>query len=153
MSDILAFVDGDRGLVSFLAFINVSRVYESDATGTIKVVPAPEDLVAWFHRNPYLQAGQPEPVSVGGVSGVQFDLVVEDLPQDYYAECGVGCVDLFSTNELSSFSLSEDEALGSRFRSRVIILKDVKGDTVVILINGPSAEFYDFLPNSSIHKY
>jgi len=144
-SDSIWIMQGDPAKSSYLSsllIINVRSVYESDTKGTTRVVPVPEDLAAWYHRHPYLQAAQPQPITVGGANGVQFEIVAEDLPENYYAECGVGCVDLFPVSSNSFFYL------GERLKGRVIILNDVKGDTVVIQFDSPPAEYYGVLPEA-----
>ena len=47
------------------------------------MVDAPKDMVGWLQQHPYLQTSKPEPVRVGGVKGLQFDVVLGDLPQNY----------------------------------------------------------------------
>ena len=42
-------------------------------------MPAPDELVGWFQHHPYLKTSKPEPVTVGGVKGVQFDVDVVNL--------------------------------------------------------------------------
>ncbi len=68
-----------------LSFVNAQEVYvyEPTRTGTPNLVKAPEEMVGWFQQHPYLQTSKPEPVTVGGVKGVQFDVVVGDLPEGY----------------------------------------------------------------------
>jgi hypothetical protein len=79
-----------RGETVGLGFLNVQRVYEPSKSGLPIVVNAPKDLVGWLEHHPYLQTSNPEPVRVGGVSGVQFDVAVaKDLPEDYHSG---GCV-------------------------------------------------------------
>ena len=73
--------------------MNVKEVFKP---GTRNVVEAPKDLVGWFQHHPYLKTDKPEPASIGGVKGVEFDVLVQDLPQDYYGVCGRGCVDIFN---------------------------------------------------------
>jgi hypothetical protein len=75
--DILRISRGEMGIVGFA---NVHEVYEPTRTGAPNVVEAPEDIVGWFRRHPYLDTTEPEPTTVGGVEGVQFDVIVEDLP-------------------------------------------------------------------------
>ena len=89
-----------RGQTAGLGFANVQEVYKPTKTGSANVVDAPKDMVGWFQQHPYLQTSKPEPVRVGGVKGVQFDVVVGDRPQNYIPICTsiVGtpnCVDLF----------------------------------------------------------
>src|SRR5215207_2058735 len=82
--------------------VNVQRVYEPSKSGNPIVVHTPKDLVGWLEHHPYLKTSDPEPVSVGGVEGLQLDVAVaKDLPEDYHS--GVcssiaeskECVDLF----------------------------------------------------------
>jgi hypothetical protein len=129
-----------QGEERWVRFANVKEVYKP---GTLNVVKAPKDLVGWFQHHPYLKTGKPEPVTVGVVKGEQFDVLVEDLPQDFYGECGRGCVDIAS--------LSNDEQL-LEFREgkkrRVIVLEDVKGSTVTIDFGSIVADFDNFLPEA-----
>jgi hypothetical protein len=79
VSDVLGLIWGES---AGLSFVNAQQtyVYKPTRTGTPNVVEVPEDMVGWFQRHPYLQTSKPEPATVGGVKGVQFDLVVRDLP-------------------------------------------------------------------------
>lgn len=125
---------------AYLRFANVKEVYEP---GTQDAVEAPEDLVGWLQDHPDLKTGEPEPITVGGVEGVQIDVLVEDLPQDVYGECGVECVDIAP--------LSGGEQ-GVYFREtnkrRVIVLEDVKGETVTIDFAAPVDLFDEFAPEA-----
>ena len=69
-----------RGQTAGLNFSNVQDVYKPTTTGSAIVVDAPKDLVGWLQQHPYLQTSEPEPVTVGGVKGLQFDVVVGDRP-------------------------------------------------------------------------
>src|SRR5215208_3872781 len=64
------------GQTAGLTFVNVQEVYKPTKTGGPNVVDAPEDMVGWLQQHPYLQTSKPEPVRVGGVKGLQFDVVV-----------------------------------------------------------------------------
>ena len=66
-----------------MRFGNVREVYEPAKTGTPNAVEAPKDMVGWFRRHPYLQADEPEPVTVEGAKGEQFAVVVGDLTEAY----------------------------------------------------------------------
>ncbi len=77
-----------------LGFVNPQEVYKPTKTGLPNVVEAPEDMVGWFQHHPYLQTSKPEPATIGGVKGEQFDVVVGDLPEDYRGVCGSDCVDI-----------------------------------------------------------
>src|SRR5215204_3256974 len=88
-----------RGQTAGLGFANVQEVYKPTTTGSAIVVDAPKDMVGWLQQHPYLQTSKPEPVTVGGVKGLQFDVVLGDLPQTYSGTCTTivgqpNCVDL-----------------------------------------------------------
>src|SRR3712207_3838478 len=73
----------DRGGMRALGFVNAREVYKPTKTGPPNIVNAPKDLLGWFRQHPYLRTDRPKRVTVGGVEGVQFDVNVEDLPEDY----------------------------------------------------------------------
>ena len=78
----------------YISFANVKEVYKP---GTTEVVDAPKDLVGWLQQHPYLKTSKPQPVTLGGVKGEQLEVLVEDLPKDYYGLCSEGlsdCVDI-----------------------------------------------------------
>src|SRR5687767_10131111 len=77
----------ERGETGGLGFTNIREVFKPTRTGTGNVVDAPDDMVGWFRQHPHLKTSKPEPVTVGGVKGVQFDVVVE-VPEDYSGVCG-----------------------------------------------------------------
>ncbi len=127
-----------------MGFANVQEVfiYKPTKTSGPNVVEAPEDMVGWFLRHPHLRTSDPEQVKVGGVEGVRFDLAVGDLPEDYFGECGSGCVDLFRVGGAYPVSLwLEDEA-------RFIVLEDVRGETVTTGFVSPAAEFDEHAPEA-----
>jgi hypothetical protein len=132
---------GQPGEGGWILFATVKEVYKP---GTLKVVEAPEDLVGWFQEHPYLKTSKPKPVTVGGVEGKQLDVVVEDLPKDVYGECGRECVDILSQSggEHSTYFLEKDT------ERRVIVLEDVKGETVEIAFSSPQEEFDEFAPEA-----
>jgi hypothetical protein len=129
------------GEIGRLAFSNVQKVYKPTKTDTTKVVEVPEDLVGWFEHHPYLQTDKPEPVTVGGVKGAEFDVVVEDLPEDHLSPCGTDCVDIFrqTTGDLPLFE--EDEV-------HLILLEDVKGETVTIDYSSLATDFDEVAPEA-----
>jgi hypothetical protein len=135
-----------QGETRRIGFVNAWEVYKPTKTGALNVVEAPEDMVGWFQQHPYLLTDKPEPVTVGGVKGVQFDVVVENLPEDHFGVCGSDCVDLFanlSTNSaLPVFQVESDKV-------RLIVLEDVNGDnTVTISLVSPATEFDEFAPEA-----
>jgi hypothetical protein len=139
-SDTLQIARGER---ERLAFTNVQAIFKP---GTLEVVEAPKDMVAWFQHHPYLQTSKPEPVTVGGVKGEQFDVVVKNVPQEYYGLCsqkfGPGhCVDLFG---ISSGLPENLIAVYEEDKVRVIVLEDVRRETVTIYYSSPATEFDEF---------
>src|SRR5215207_8429536 len=100
------------GQTAGLGFVNVQEVYKPTRTGTANVVDAPEDMVGWLQQHPYLQTSKPEPITVGGVKGLQFDVVVGDRPQNYIPTCtsiigNPNCVDLFRLRTAGQIFLTE----------------------------------------------
>ena len=128
---------GQPGEGGWITFANVKEVYKP---GTLKVVKAPKDLVGWFKYHPLLQTSKPELVTVGGVKGEQFEVVVEDLPKDFHGDCGLECVDVSSqsSGEQSTYFLEKNR------ERRVIVLEDVKGKTVEIALSSPPEKFDEF---------
>jgi hypothetical protein len=127
---------------SSLGFLNPKENFDPSKPGELATVPVPEDMVAWFQAHPGFRAEQPEPVQVGGVSGVQFDTLVTEAPEDYPPVCGGPCVNLFPLSDGGGWAFSEAE------KNRVIILDDVEGETVVITFGGPAVDFEEFLPKA-----
>jgi hypothetical protein len=125
-----------------LGFANIQEVYKPTRTGSPNVVEAPEDMVGWFRRHPYLKTAEPEPVTVGGVEGVRFDVVVENLPEGYRGVCGTDCVDI------ARFSDGQMLFHPKGVRERVIVLKDVGGETVTIGFGSPATKFDEFAPEA-----
>jgi hypothetical protein len=107
------------------------------------IKPAPRDLLAWLRDHRYLKTTAPEPVSLGGVRGVQFDVTVDKVPSgpsncEQYAPAH--CVMLFPitrTGELIDFV--EVSGAPSRYT-----LLDVGGQPVLITVGAPSNQFEAF---------
>jgi hypothetical protein len=131
-----------------LAFVNAQWVFKPTKTGTPTVVEAPEDMVGWFQRHPYLRTSEPEPVTVGGVKGVQFEVVVKDLPENYSGPCVVegylgDCVDIFeSPGGVGWIAFMKDN------KQRLFVLEDVKGKTVTMGFTIPATEFDEQAPEA-----
>jgi hypothetical protein len=130
---------GQQGEIGNLTFANVKEVFKP---GTTNVVEAPKDLVGWLQHHPYLKTSKPKPVTVGGVKGEQFEVLVDHLPKDPNGYCGSDCLDIFnqSSNQIGYFREVN--------KRRVIVLGDVKGDTVVIWFAGPPDTFDKFAPKA-----
>jgi hypothetical protein len=135
------------GQTAGLGFVNVQEVYKPTRAATPNVVDAPKDVVGWFQQHPYLQTSKPEPVTVGGVKGLQFDVVVGDRPQNYIPICTsiVGtpnCVDLVRLSTGGPILLVEGDKAG------VIVLEDVEGETITIGFVSPASEFGELAPEA-----
>ena len=139
VSDHVAFTWRDTGK---LDFVNPQEVYEPTKTGTANVVDAPKDMVGWFQHHPYLQTDKPKTATVGGVKGAQFDVVVGDMPESYSGTCGSDCVDLFRVSTSTTLGLPKG------YKARVIVLENVKGETVTIGWVSPVSEFAEFAPEA-----
>jgi hypothetical protein len=141
------FLEITQGQTAGLNFVNVQKVYKPTKTGSAIVVDAPKDMVGWQQQHPYLQTSKPEPVGVGGVKGVQLEVVVGDLPQTYNPTCSTivgnpNCVDLIR------LSTGEPIFLLEGVKVRVTVLEDVGGETVTIGFFSPTSEFEEFAPEA-----
>jgi hypothetical protein len=144
VSDALAL--SSQGETRWIGFTNVQEVFKPTAKGTLSgnsnVVKAPKDLVGWFHHHPYLQTEKPQNVTVGGVKGEQFDLVVE-VPEAYYGACGSDCMDIYMLGSGETVGFEDGN------KTRIIVLEDVKGEMVAFDIGvSQSSEFDEFLPEA-----
>jgi hypothetical protein len=128
---------GDDGTLNF---VNVKEVFKP---GTTNVVEAPKDLVGWLQHHPYLKTSKPQPITVGGVKGEQLEVLVDHLPKDPNGYCGSDCLDIFYQS--GGDQLGYFKEVNKRM---VIVLEDVKGDTVVIWFAGPPDTFDKFAPKA-----
>jgi hypothetical protein len=132
--------------------VTVQRVYEPTKSGLPIVVNTPKDLVGWLEHHPYLKTSDPEPISVGGVKGLQLDVTVaKDLPEDYHSGACSSiadpeeCVDLFSVSTPSHSPVFVSE--GSKLH--LIVSKDVlSGLTVALGYASRSTHFDEFAPEA-----
>ncbi len=137
--DYLFFQRTPEAEISFFNLRKVNGVNKPRGpAGEIEPMPAPDELVGWFQDHPYLKTSEPEPATVGGVKGVQFD-VDTDLPKDYSGissdEC---CVDIFPLSTGGSYSAYYAK------KAHYIVLEDVKGVPVVIQYG--DEDFDEFVP-------
>ncbi len=129
---------------AFLTFWTVHKVLKVVSSYEAKAQPAPKDLIAWLQNNSNLDTETPEPVTVGGVKGEQFDAVASRIPRDYITNCDKACLPLFEDSTDSSHTLSLYEGDKARF----LVLDDVEGKTVAITILAPAVDFEEFLPKA-----
>jgi len=143
-SDILEIT---RGQTTGMNFSNAQEVYKPTKTGSANVVDAPKDMVGWLQQHPYLQTSKPEPVTVGGVKGLQFDVIPGDLPKGYNPTCS-SIIDNPNCVDLVRLSTGEQLFGAEGYPVRVIVLEDVEGETVTIGIFSPASEFEEFVPEA-----
>ena len=80
--DYLFFQRVPEAQFAFFNLRKVQGVYKPlGPAGETEPVPAPDKLVGWFQDHPYLKTSRPSPVTVGGVKGVQFDVVLANQPR------------------------------------------------------------------------
>ncbi len=131
------------GEIAFFNLRKVQGVYKPRGpAGETEPVPAPDKLVGWFQHHPYLKTSRPSPVTVGGVKGVQFDVVLANRPRNHKGVCGntTHCLDIFA---LSTGGPSE---VFYTNKTHYIVLKDVKGVPVVIFYTQEAEDFDKFEP-------
>src|ERR687893_934404 len=131
-----------RGETMGLGFVKPQEVYKPTKVEALQIVDAPKDLVGWFQHHPHLQTDKPEPVTVGGVKGEQFDVVVADLPEDYSSVCGSDCVGIFR------LSTGSQAILAAGYKLRLIALENVQGETVTLGFVSPASTFDEFAPKA-----
>jgi hypothetical protein len=141
------FLEITRGQTRGMNFANVQEVYKPTKTGGANLVDAPKNIDGWLQQHPYLQTSKPEPVTVGGVKGVEFDVGVGDLPKGYNPTCSsiIGdpnCVDLVRLSTGGSLFVAEG------YPVRVIVLEDLEGETVTIGFFSPASTFDEFAPKA-----
>jgi hypothetical protein len=142
-SDYLFFEKVPEVEIAFFNLRKLKGVFKPRGpTGAVEPMPATDELVEWFQHHPYLKTSDPEPVTVGGYKGVQFDVVLANLPTNHEGLCGKAsqCLDIFA---LSTGGSSQIYYLK---RDHYIVLEDVKGVPVVIYFSDLKDEFDEFAP-------
>ena len=110
---------------TLLVFRNPPEAYDPQKQKWVNV-DSYEDILSWFQHHPYLTTSNPEPVTVGGVKGVQLEAdVTKDSPVDG--------VKSFSYSDGFSTTINRGE------EGRTIIL-DMKGEAVSIGVGFPGAQ-------------
>jgi hypothetical protein len=110
---------------TLLIFRNPPEAYDPQKQEWVNV-NSYEDILSWFEDHPYLKTSNPEPVTVGGVEGVELETeVAKDSPED----------------EVQSFRYSDGfvASIDRGTQSRTIIL-DMKGEAVSIGVDFPRAQ-------------
>jgi hypothetical protein len=141
----LGFVNANEALVYKPNKRNVPQVVEApvEMVGSYpQAVEAPADMVGWVLHHPYLETSEPEPVHVGGVKGLRFDAVAEEVPKGYDGACGSECVDLFKSSDAPPIGIRKEDKV------RIIVLEDVKGERVTMGFAAPATEFDEYAPEA-----
>lgn len=145
MRDILTLFYAPEGkLVGTVVFLVDPRVYRVVNSHKAEKEPTPEDMLAWLQQNPYLDAEDPKPATVGGKRDARFEAVPSRVPEDYIT-CvePEPCLPLFQpTNPDLSYTLIRAD------KARFLVFKDVGGKTVTIAIKAQDAEFDKFSPRA-----
>jgi hypothetical protein len=116
-----------------LGFFKVRDVYKPNEG----LVEAPDDLVGWLRRHPFLRTSAPQALTVGGIEGRRIDVaVVGDLPESRrFTACGPDCVSLFRLNDGTAVGVAKG------YKMRGMFLEDVEGETVIIGFGSPAITF------------
>jgi hypothetical protein len=104
-------------------------------------MPEPKDWVAWHQNHPYLKTGKAVPVTVGGVSGVQFEEELSSAPRNYPKYCADPCVPTWPLSDGSAYGA----VLGDS--TQTTILK-VAGETVIIDVSTGQDEAEELRPKA-----
>ena len=109
---------------TLLIFRNPPEAYDPQKHKWVNV-NSYEDILSWFQHHPQLETSSPEPVTVGGVKGVQLET---DVAKD-------------SPDEVMSFRYSDGfvASIDRGEQGRTIIL-DMKGEAVSIGVGFPRAQ-------------
>jgi hypothetical protein len=131
------------GEIAFFNLRKVQGIYKPKGPrGATEPVPPPEELVEWFQHHPYLTTSEPEPATVGGAKGVQFDVVLAKQPANHKGVCGngPGCQDIFALSTGGSSEVFHEK------QEHYIVLRNVNGVPVVIYYNHLKDQFDEFAP-------
>jgi hypothetical protein len=141
--DLMVITRGDEGGDLGFANLEGAHFYKPTGTGTPYMTDVPKDVAGWFREHPHLETQQTDTVKVGGEEGTRIDYVVGDLPAGYDGGCASGCVPLFrfSSGGRPLVLLEED-------KSRVIVLEDVGGETVITGFAIRADEFDEHAPEA-----
>lgn len=131
LPDSLGILQEEDRSARFLEFDNPQEVYDPQKLPKQAAIPEPEDWAAWYQNHPYLETTKPEPVSVGGISGVRFTVEAASAPENYPEDvCGPDpCVSVFPLSDGTPVvhALGEPEQL---------TIVEVGAETVLIPIYG-----------------
>jgi hypothetical protein len=119
-----------------LGFGIPSKAYDPERLPKRVAVPEPKDWVAWYRNHPYLTTGKATSVTVGGVSGVQFEAEVSSVPSDD------------PVVPLWQMGTPDSEWIMERGSKDQITVLAVGGETVIIDVLAPADRFEELLPKA-----
>jgi hypothetical protein len=125
-----------------LGFGAPGRVYDPERLPKQVAVPEPKDWVAWYRSHPYLKTEEPTSVSVGGVSGVQFETEVSSVPRDYPEDCPAPCIPVW---RMGAADFDWIMTLGDKEQITIV---DTGGETVIIDALAPEDRSEKLLPKA-----
>jgi hypothetical protein len=118
---------------SMLGLHTAREVFDPKDPNQQTLSTAPENVegwVEWFRNHPALDAGEPKPVTVGGISGMQLGARAEQI------------------TALWQYGNQFPVVFPMGTRSRIIVL-DVEGQTVLVVTRASSADNFEaLLPNA-----
>jgi hypothetical protein len=121
-------VDADKNNRCTLIFLSPPQVYDPTAPGQLD--PTPVSILDWLRSHPYLHVVKESPVTVGGITGVEVD-VMTDTTKAYPDNCfGQLCKYLFPASGAPPYGISG----GSQFP---LIMLKVGGTQVVVSPEAP----------------
>jgi WD40 repeat protein len=122
---------------SRLSFTNpLYYVFDPTNPSEKKQVTEPENArewLSWFQRHPKLDTSKPDPVSVGGASGMQIDVTASSTLED--------SVPLYTSTWDTIVARPSDAGWKERY-----VIVDVGGETVIINIAARAGKFDAFSP-------
>lgn len=105
---------------------------------------APNNIVTWLQKHPFLKTSGVQPATVGGMRGTRIDVEVSAVPEDYSSLCGDEPCIVLATLKSDEPNAMVFSAAG---KSRLTVLRDVEGETVIIGSNAyPASEFDSIVP-------
>ena len=113
-ADEIELVGGTQAVELAFMLVKDAKIADPASTATM---PWPDDFVAYLHSNQYLEVGEPMPITVGGVNGVQIDESNKNIGQSRTFIAGKSTGWLY---------LDYDQSW------RFIILDDVNGQRLLI---------------------
>jgi len=140
---------------SSLGVTRIDSIYDPEKQADIRInpddnegllSPVPDDLISWLQKHPYLKTSEPEPATVGSRQGMRIDVEVSPVPDGYSSLCGdEPCIVLATSGEAAGSNV----LFPAGGKSRLTVLRDVEGETVIIHNNAfPTSQFDTIIPKA-----